>query len=47
MRDIELYRHVLGLEPPGEVTRVELSLDDGKVGVWAGHARGARMACPE
>lgn len=47
MRDIELYRHVLGLELPWEVTRVELSLDEGKVDVWADHRRGTRMACPE
>ena len=47
MRDIELYRHLLGLESPWEVTRVELSLDEGKVAVWAGHGRGARWPCPE
>jgi len=47
MRDIELYRHLLGLESPWEVTRVELSLGEGKVDVWAGHGRGARWPCPE
>ena len=26
MRDVELYRHVLGLEGPWTVTRVELSV---------------------
>jgi len=47
MRDTELYRQVLGLEAPWEVTRVELSLDEGKVDVWADHGRGVRLACPE
>jgi hypothetical protein len=47
MRDTELYRQVLGLDAPWEVTRVELSMDRGKVDVWADHKRGTRMACPE
>jgi transposase len=47
MRDVELYRHLLGLESPWEVTRVELSVEDGRVDVWADHGRGIRMACPE
>ncbi len=47
MRDIELYRHLLGLESPWQVTRVELSLAEGKVDVWADHGRKARWPCPE
>jgi hypothetical protein len=30
MRDTELYRQVLGLEAPWEVTRVELSIGRGQ-----------------
>jgi transposase len=47
MRDTELYRLVLGLESPWEVSRVELSAEDGRVDVWAGHPRGTRWTCPE
>lgn len=35
MRDTELYRHLLGLEPPWEVTRVELALKEGRVALRA------------
>ena len=47
MRDVELYRHLLGLESPWEVSRVELSAHDERVDVWADHLRGTRWACPE
>jgi transposase len=47
MRDTELYRHLLGLESPWTVTRVELTIPDQQVGVWAGHADGAEWHCPE
>lgn len=47
MRDIELYRHLMGLESPWQVTRVQLLLDEGKVDVWADHGRKARWRCPE
>ncbi len=47
MRDTELYRHLLGLVAPWEVSRVELSVKDGRVDVWAGHPRRTRFACPE
>jgi transposase len=47
MRDTELYRQLLGLEPPWEVSRVELSVAEERVDVWAGHARGARWRCPQ
>ena len=38
MRDVELYRHLLGLEQPWTVSRVELSVKDQQVDVWADHA---------
>ena len=47
MRDLELYRHLLGLESPWTVTRVELAVEAGRVDVWAGHPRGVRWPCPE
>jgi len=47
MRDVELYRHLLGLESPWAVSRVELSVGEGRVDVWADHPRGTRWACPE
>jgi transposase len=47
MRDTELYRHLLGLESPWDVSRVVLSLEEGRVDVWTGHPRGARWSCPE
>jgi transposase len=47
MRDIELYRHLLGLEPPWEVARVELSVEKGQVDVFVEHARKTRWLCAE
>src|SRR5439155_18205810 len=46
MRDVELYRYLLGLEQPWTVTRVELSVQDQRVEVWAGHEEGLRWPCP-
>ena len=42
MRDVDLYRQVLGLEAPWTVTRVELSVTEERVDVWAGHAARVR-----
>ncbi|MDA8038796.1 MAG: transposase family protein, partial [Actinomycetota bacterium] len=47
MRDTELYRHLLGLVSPWQVSRVELSVDGGRVDVWAEHPKRTRFACPE
>jgi transposase len=47
MRDTELYRHLLGLEAPWTVSQVQLSVDQGRVDVWADHPRGTRWPCPE
>ena len=47
MRDTELYRHLLGLVAPWEVSRVELSAAGGRIDVWVDHPRRARFACSE
>ena len=47
MHDTELYRHLLGLESPWSVARVEVGVKEQKVSVWAEHAENARWACPE
>ena len=47
MRDIELYRHLLGLSEPWGVTRVELSVQTGQVDVWVDHPKRTRFSCPE
>ena len=47
MRDVDLYRHLLGLLPPWSVSRVELTLKEQRVDVWAEHTKGARWPCPE
>lgn len=46
MQDTELYRHVLGLERPWKVDRVELDIRGGRVDVWTVHEEGLRWACP-
>lgn len=46
MRDTELYRHLLGLEQPWSVSRVELEIKNQQVDVWAEHATGERWSCP-
>ena len=47
MRDTELYRHLLGLVAPWDAIRVELSVDGGRVDVWAEHPKRTRFGCPE
>lgn len=47
MRDIELYRYLLGIASPWTVTQVELSVPKQRVDVWAGHEDTARWTCPE
>ena len=47
MRDIELYRHLLGIESPWTVTRVELNVPEQRVDVWADHGEPAPWSCPE
>ncbi len=47
MQDVQLYQHLLGLQSPWSVARVELSVDEQQVDVWAEHDEGVRWACPE
>lgn len=47
MRDIELYRHLLGLEPPWTVERVALDVKQQRVDVWAMHDQPKTWPCPE
>jgi transposase len=47
MRDVELYRRLLGIEAPWEVKSVDLSLACQRVDVVVGHGRGVRWRCPE
>ena len=47
MRDTELYSHLLGLESPWEVDRVELSAEGGRIDVWVGHPKRTRFTCPQ
>src|SRR2546427_2157696 len=47
MRDVELYRHLLGLEEPWTVRSVELNVQEQRVDVWAGHGGDVRWPCPE
>jgi transposase len=47
MRDVELYRHLLGLVAPWTVERVELDVKGQRVDIWARHEEGVRWPCPE
>jgi len=47
MRDVELYRRLLGIEAPWKVERVELSVAEQRVDVVVGHGEGVRWPCPE
>ena len=47
MRDLELWRHLLGLESPWTVARVDLGVTEQRVDVWAEHGDGHRWPCPE
>jgi transposase len=47
MRDTELYRHILGIESPWTVSKVELSTEKKRVDVWAEHKANATFCCPE
>jgi transposase len=46
MRDTELYRHVLGLEAPWKVTRVEVADEGERIDVWVEHPKRTRWRCP-
>ncbi len=47
MRDTELYRRLLGLEPPWKVARVELDVKQRRVDVYAEHGKRKTWPCPE
>src|SRR5437870_5718776 len=47
MNDVELYRHLLGLEAPWSVSRVQLDVKQQRVDVWAEHKEGQRWSCSE
>ena len=47
MRDTVLYPHLLGLEAPWTVEKVELDVKSQRVDVWVGHPRRHRWPCPE
>lgn len=47
MQDTELYRHVLGLQEPWRVERVQLDIAAERVNIWATHPEGLRWPCPE
>ena len=47
MESKELYRHLLGINEPWTVDRVDLDMTRGQVDVYVGHAKGVRFACPE
>jgi len=46
MRDTDLYRHLLGLEAPWTVSRVELDVKGQRVAVFAEHGRPKSWPCP-
>lgn len=46
MRDIELYRRILGLESPWTVVRVELDVKSRRVDVYADHGKCKTWPCP-
>lgn len=47
MNDTELYRQILGLVAPGEVSRVDLSAREVRIDVWVEHPRRTRFTCPQ
>jgi transposase len=47
MQDTELYRHLLGIEKPWTVGRVELAMKDRRVDVFVEHKPGEEFTCPE
>ncbi|MBX6421760.1 MAG: ISL3 family transposase [Nevskia sp.] len=47
MRDVDLYRQILGLPEPWLVTDVNLDLNGGRVEVLVTHPEGLRWMCPQ
>lgn len=46
MRDTDLFRQILGLEPPWSVTEVKLDDEAGRIDVWVEHRPGVMWQCP-
>ncbi|MCI4323655.1 MAG: ISL3 family transposase [Thermoplasmata archaeon] len=47
VQDAELFRKILGVEPPWSVARVDLSVKDQRIDVWLEHADGVAFPCPQ
>ena len=47
MKDTELYRHLLGIEAPWRVDRVDLDVGEQRIDVKLAHKSGRRWPCPE
>jgi transposase len=47
MRDIDLYRQVLGLDKPWAVGRVDLDVAGKRVDIWVEHESGTVWSCPQ
>ena len=47
MQDTELYRHLLGIEEPWAVGRVELDIAQQRVDVWAEHPADRKWPCSQ
>jgi transposase len=47
VQDTELYRHLLGIEKPWKVARVELGVKEQRVDVFVEHKSGEEFTCPE
>ena len=47
MQDKDLYKHILGVQEPWDIDRIELNHKEKRVNVWIKHPDGTRWACPE
>ncbi|BBJ23088.1 ISL3 family transposase [Candidatus Nitrotoga sp. AM1P] len=47
MESKELHRHLLGINEPWRVERVDLDMTRGQVDVYVEHAKGVRFSCPK
>jgi len=47
VKDTELYRHLLGIEKPWTVARVDLAVKEQRVDVFVEHKEGEAFTCPE
>lgn len=47
MQDTELYQHILGLESPWKVAKVDLNVEAGEIVVQVEHPQGTKFCCPE